>query len=226
MSEQVQKEYEQQGYSLVEGAASPEVAAALLAMIRRDMTANAGVMKRFLSTPRVNAKPAYEFYGYRYPPVIGFHWGLTSRMVEVTGKRLAPTYAFFRVYQKGDICTVHSDRQSCEHSFSMALGYADGVVWPFEIGETRYEEQEAAGIMAAKDFEGAPYRALSLNPGDAILYHGVNYRHGRITPNPNRWSAHLFLHWVDLDGPYKDWAFDRQKLPQGGDFLFPQSQPS
>jgi hypothetical protein len=27
-------------------------------------------------------------------------------------------------------------------------------------------------------------------------------------PNPNGWSIHLFLHWVDRDGPVRDQAFD------------------
>ena len=40
-----------------------------------------------------------------------------------------------------------------------------------------------------------------MEVGDAVLYQGVNYAHGRITPNPNAWSAHLFLHFVDRNGP-------------------------
>lgn len=62
---------------------------------------------------------------------------------------------------------------------------------------------------------------MRLAPGDAILYQGVAYRHGRTTPNPNAWSAHLFLHWVDLDSPYKDWAFDRRLPPTSKGFAFP-----
>jgi len=48
-----------------------------------------------------------------------------------------------------------------------------------------------------------------MRAGDAVLYRGVNHRHGRIEPNPIRWSAHLFLHWVDANGPFADQAFDR-----------------
>ena len=213
--------YNRQGYAYVPQAASGLVVRKLLGVIQRDMTANPATLRKMLSTPRINAKPAYEFYSYRYPAVFGFHWGLTSRMADLTGKELVPTYAFFRVYQKGDICTVHSDRESCEHSFSMALGYADNIVWPFEIGEQGYEFEEARAIPAAEGFEGAPSRELMLNPGDAVLYQGCGYRHGRTMPNPNRWSAHLFLHWVDANGPFKSFAFDRQKMPDPGDFPFP-----
>ena len=45
-------------------------------------------------------------------------------------------------------------------------------------------------------------------PGDAVLYRGVQHRHGRLTPNRNAWSAHLFLHWVERDGPFASHAFD------------------
>jgi hypothetical protein len=50
--------------------------------------------------------------------------------------------------------------------------------------------------------------------GDAVAYRGVEHRHGRTTPNPNAWSAHLFLHWVVPDGPHADRVFDGKGVPQ------------
>jgi hypothetical protein len=47
-----------------------------------------------------------------------------------------------------------------------------------------------------------------MQVGDAVLYQGVRHRHARVTPNPNGWSIHLFLHWVDRDGPFREHAFD------------------
>lgn len=225
MSDNIQNEYETNGYAVVRAAATKEVAKNLLSIICSQMTSKQGNLQHFLTTPRINEKPAYEFYSYRHPTVMGFHWGLSSRMVELTGKRLVPTYAYFRVYQQGDICTVHSDRQSCEHSFSMLLAYSDDIVWPFEIDTQRYEFKDACEIKAARDFGAATKREVMLEPGDAILYQGTNYRHGRTMPNPNRWSAHLFLHWVDLDGPFAEWAFDRNQFPPMGDFVFPEQRP-
>lgn len=212
--------YLRNGYSHLHEVAPPEVARSLLGVVSRDL-AQPGVADKMLHAPTVNTKLAYEFYSYRYPPVMGFHWGLTSLMCDVTGKRLLPSYGFFRVYQGGDICSVHSDRPSCEHSLSLPLAYADGIVWDFEVG-SRYRDLDAASNMKAeRDFGDEPYSTLSLKPGDAILYKGVNHRHGRMSPNPNRWSAHVFLHWIDADGPYKEWAFDKQVLPQPGAFYFP-----
>jgi hypothetical protein len=51
-----------------------------------------------------------------------------------------------------------------------------------------------------------------MQPGDAVLYRGTQLRHGRIEPNPNGWSAHLFMHWVDRTGPHAAHAFDAERL--------------
>jgi len=218
----LRRAYDENGYTVLRAAAPPEVARGLLGLITAAMQ-RPDVARAMVSRPSVNTKPSYEFHSSQFPAVFGFHWGLTSRLCDVTGKRLAPSYCFFRAYQQGDRCTVHSDRPACDHSMSLALGYADGAVWPIEIGQRFFTPEEANKIKIADDFDDETYSSVALNPGDAIVYKGVNHRHGRITPNPNRWSAHLFLHWVDLDGPFADWAFDRRQPPAPGDFAFPFS---
>lgn len=60
-----------------------------------------------------------------------------------------------------------------------------------------------------------------MAPGDAVVYRGTDYYHGRVSPNPNRWSAHLFMHWVERDGPCRDHAFDRKSLSGPISFEFP-----
>ena len=55
---------------------------------------------------------------------------------------------------------------------------------------------------------------VAMMPGDAVLYQGVHHHHGRTTPNPNRWTAHVFLHWVSRGGAYAGEAFDKQVPPQ------------
>ena len=71
-----------------------------------------------------------------------------------------------------------------------------------------------------EDFGSEPHVSLAMNVGDAVLYQGVHHRHGRTMPNPNAWSAHLFLHWVDRDGPYRAHAFDGQTKPAPVNFSF------
>jgi hypothetical protein len=49
---------------------------------------------------------------------------------------------------------------------------------------------------------------------------GDYVKNGYATPSPNRWSAHLFLHWVDPQGPHADQAFDGRGIPEPVDFTF------
>ncbi len=47
-----------------------------------------------------------------------------------------------------------------------------------------------------------------MKPGDGVRYQGTHHRHGRLDPNPNGWSAHLFLRWLDRGESYAAEAFD------------------
>ncbi len=218
----LRRQYDENGYTVLRAAAPPAVAQGLLGLITNAMQ-RPEIARRMISQPSVNTKPSYEFHSSQFPAIFGFHWGLTSRICDLTGRRLAPSYCFFRAYQKGDLCTVHSDRPACDHSMSLALGYADAMIWPIEVGRRYLAVEEANKIKVSNDFGDEDFASVALGPGDAIVYKGVNHRHGRITPNPNRWSAHLFLHWVDLDGPFAEWAFDKRLPPAPGDFTFPVS---
>lgn len=215
----IREEYHANGYICPVTMASPDVVQALLGLVHSDIArTNAATLSRLLQNSEVINKQALELYSYHYAPIMGFHWGLTSRMCDLTGKALVPTYAFFRIYQSGDVCKIHADRPACEHSLSMPLAYSDGVIWSFEIGRQRFEFPDAQKIAPMVDFGDEAYVSADLPPGSAILYQGVSYRHGRLAPNPNRWSAHLFMHWVDANGPYRDWAFDRWPVPPAEDF--------
>jgi hypothetical protein len=214
------KHYHAEGYVHLRNVATPEVTRGLAGLIRRDIM-RPEALTQITRQPTISNKPAYEFYSYHYAPVLGFHLGLTSRMCQATGRPLAPSYAYFRLYQGGDVCKVHADKPSCEHSVSLPLAYADDKIWSFEIGRRRYEYPTATQMPIADDFGDEPFSSLELAPGDAVLYKGINHRHGRVTPNPNRWSAHLFMHWVDTEGPHKEWAFDKKAMPEPGEFPLP-----
>jgi hypothetical protein len=152
-------------------------------------------------------------YSRQYAPMATFHWGLTPAVAEVADCELIPTYAYFRVYQYGDVCLVHADREACEHSLSLMVELSDAVPWALCIGNDRIVERPTAG---GPDFGSEEYTSLPMSCGDAVMYRGVDHRHGRVDPNPNRWSAHFFMHWVDANGPYADHAFDRVALEQAG----------
>lgn len=157
-------------------------------------------------------KPAIEVYSRQYEPMAAFHWALTPTAAEMAGCELLPTYAYYRAYQQGDVCLVHSDRQACEHSLSLVIHLADDMPWALSV--ERAEVEHPGGV--ATDFGGSEYASLPMRAGDGVMYRGVEHRHGRIEPNPNSWSAHLFLHWVDANGPCAEHAFDRVMLEKHG----------
>jgi hypothetical protein len=201
----VQGDYARDGFALIEGLVPREVCSALLNQLKTDIEAAGGSVEQLRTSSNLLKRDAAELYGHHYPPMLAFLWGLTPAIATVTGLDLLPTYDYLRLYREGDVCRVHSDRPSCEHSLSLTLDYSDGEAWPLEVGERAIPAPLA---RVDDDFGGAPYRSLSMQPGDAVLYNGVHRRHGRITPNPNAWSAHLFLHWIERDGAFADHAFD------------------
>jgi hypothetical protein len=107
--------------------------------------------------------------------------------------RLVPTYSFARVYRRGNVLPMHTDRPACEHSVSLHLAASGGDEWGIEILDLAGAEQ-----------------SITLSPGAGIVYQGGRVRHGR-GPCPTDWYAQVFLHYVDADGSYAAEAFDRRE---------------
>lgn len=139
----------------------------------------------------VSKAPSVNIPGQRYRPLQHFGWGLTPLMEQVVGVKLVPTYSFLRIYQHGDVCLVHRDRPDCQHNISLMIDSSDGLAWNIEIATVDFDEK-----AIAPTFGETPYQTFSMNVGDGLIYSGAR-RHGRLSPNPNRWSAHVFLNWMD-----------------------------
>src|SRR3954454_24541091 len=195
--------YRSAGYVLLKQLLPPIVLGVFHGKLQGDLKLKED--PRFVSRTALLTKPALEVYSRQYAPMAAFHWGMTATASEVAGSQLIPTYAYFRVYQQGDVCLVHSDREACEHSLSLMIELSDEVPWALCIGKDLVEQRPAP---VEPDFGEEDYASLPMQPGDAVMYRGVDHRHGRVDPNPNRWSAHLFMHWIDPNGPYADHAFD------------------
>lgn len=197
------------GYQALNGLFPPEVLHAFYARMQADLARTGRPLQSFAAQGPLLRQPAIEIYAYQYAPMLTFLWGLTPRVAQVVGREVLPTYAYFRAYQKGDVCLVHSDRPSCEHSLSLTIAYGEAIPWALSVSTERMAQPSAA---VDEDFAGQPYGSVAMQPGDGVMYQGTHHRHGRLTPNPNSWSAHLFLHWVEKAGEYKDHAFDRPAI--------------
>ena len=189
------------------GLLAPEIANAFVRTLWRDLLAE----RAPIQTHREGAlrKNAIEIHGRNYAPLLALHWGLTPTVAQLTGSDdLLPSFAFFRLYFGGDVCRVHSDRPACEVSLSLTLALSDGQPWSLDIG-TR---QATFTDGVEEDFGDEAFESYPMNVGDAVLYQGTQRRHGRLQPNPNRWSAHTFLQWVHRDGDYREEAFEGLEL--------------
>lgn len=114
-----------------------------------------------------------------------------GRVERATGFRLWPTYSYLRVYKRGNLLKAHRDRPSCEVSMTVNLGMNADAPWPIWIAGPK-------GIAS-----------VSLNPGDGLIYRGCDCYHWR-EPFDGSHLAQVFLHYVDRDGPNKEWKYDKR----------------
>lgn len=108
---------------------------------------------------------------------------------------LLPTYSYTRIYIEGNELLNHRDRPSCEISATLSLGF-EGEVNPIYFSKNE-DKTDAVEIL--------------LNPGDICLYRGCDLWHWR-PPFKNKWYLQSFLHYVDANGPYKEWIYDERKF--------------
>jgi hypothetical protein len=109
-------------------------------------------------------------------------------MQKETGLELLPTYTYWRMYTVFSELKKHTDRPSCEISVTVMLG-SDGTKWPIFIDGNEVE----------------------LNPGDAVIYLGCELEHWR-EEFKGDWHAQTFLHYVDKNGPNKEFFKDKRIL--------------
>lgn len=204
------EQYRAAGYALLRGLFPAIVLDIFHGKMQHDLNLKGN--PAFISQTNLLTKPAIEVYSRQYAPMAAFHWALTPTAADIAGCELIPTYAYFRAYQQGDVCLIHSDREACEHSLSLSIHLSDASPWALSIEHRRIESAEPI----APDFGANEFTQLPMQAGDAVMYRGVEHRHGRLEPNPNAWSAHLFMHWVDPNGPHADHAFDRVMLEKHG----------
>jgi hypothetical protein len=121
-------------------------------------------------------------------------------MEEINGQPLLPTYSYARVYQPGEVLEYHTDRPACEISISINLGQSgDDFRWPLWYANPDNIAERGPAV---------------LDPGDALMYHGMIVPHWRDKFEPPRdddWQTQCFLHYVNKIGPHANQEFDGRK---------------
>jgi PKHD-type hydroxylase len=129
---------------------------------------------------------------------------LCEKVSQAAGKKLKPTYSYCRVYRKGNTLEPHKDRPSCEYSVTLNLSQTSS--WPIYMGK----------------------KAVELSPGDGCLYRGCDIEHSRKEFKGLEYIQ-VFLHYVDAEGPFKDYVHDFQMAPVNSgqiQFIFARHNPN
>lgn len=111
---------------------------------------------------------------------------------KATGKQLFPTCSYQRMYLKGALLKKHKDRAACEISCTLTIDHdASDTSWP---------------IFIELDGNSVP---IHLDRGEALIYRGCETKHWRETFKGN-YSNHLFLHYVEKNGPRSAFKYDKR----------------
>jgi len=213
---QIIGDYHRDGFAHLQGLIAPEIARAYMTRFKQATGGRDITLSQPQMFPGVLKRPALDVSSDRFRPMEFFLWGLTPIIGQIIGRDVLPSYNYFRIYREGDVCRVHSDRPASQHGVSLTLDYSDGETWDLQVGKERTETL----YPLADDFGSDPFASIGMAVGDAVLYQASHYPDGRIRPNPNKWSAHLFLFFVDRDGPYRDHAFDGEAMEGRVNFNF------
>jgi len=109
-------------------------------------------------------------------------------MEKQTKLKLVPTYAYARIYKKGDILHRHKDRFSCEISTTLNLG---GEEWPIFIEKDPKKGGLKDGNYVTDNTKGIK---VVLKPGDMLVYKGNLCEHWRNAFEGTD-CAQVFLHY-------------------------------
>jgi predicted 2-oxoglutarate/Fe(II)-dependent dioxygenase YbiX len=112
---------------------------------------------------------------------------------KATGLKLIPTYSYARKYLPGDELKPHTDREACEISATITLGY-EGDLWPIHVSTDDKVENDIGKIL--------------IDVGSMVVYRGMEINHWREPYTQGKWQCQVFLHYVDADGPHKDLKYD------------------
>lgn len=121
---------------------------------------------------------------------------LCKPLSQQLGIELLPTYTYARIYEPGEVLKRHVDRESCEISGTLTLGHdPESEIWPIYFSED------------PKDPVG---RQVTIGVGDLVMYRGNELNHWR-PAYIGKWQVQVFFHYVDANGPHKEWAYDKRK---------------
>jgi hypothetical protein len=113
----------------------------------------------------------------------------TPEVSSIIGETVLPTYSYARVYARGSVLPSHTDRKECEISITINLD--SDIVWPIWVMMPNGKQKR-----------------IILNPGDGLIYLGIDIVHWREEFSGN-YCSQVFLHYVRSRGPNASLYFDK-----------------
>lgn len=112
-----------------------------------------------------------------------------SKVEELTGLNLLPTYSMARIYTNGNELKKHVDRPACEISVTIKLSDSTNYNYPIYMGGNE----------------------VILSDGDAVIYKGMEVTHWRekCDANEKYYLGQLFLHYVNSTGLHSEYQYDK-----------------
>lgn len=146
---------------------------------------------------------------YNIPIYKNLHFLIKNKIENILDMDLYPTYFYDRFYFAGQQLKRHTDRPACE--ISVTLQISTNSKNPWEIWFNNYKNEDIK---------------ISMTNGDGCIYKGTDLPHWR-NPLQSKYNKvqkfirkikkvqddtyhhQIFLHYVDANGPYLQYAFDR-----------------
>ena len=150
--------------------------------------------------------------GYCTPWGVALHGFIHNKLKDYIDMDLRETYSFTRKYTRGAYLGTHVDRPSCEISATLCLDYKtdDNKPWKIWVRNDRnYAKVPSEQIkQESQDFNHRERlknncKAVSLEPGDILLYQGPNIPHWRDYLLGD-YSYHLFVHFFNAQSRLRD----------------------
>jgi hypothetical protein len=133
--------------------------------------------------------PLSDNYYNLYPDILETKINLFE---ELTGYKLLPAYSYSRIYKKGEKLINHKDRDACEITATVTLGFKGNKVWPIHMDT------------------GGEIKIFEIGVGDCLVMQGAKYHHWRDEYIEGDWQAQVFFHYIDANGPYTSQAYDAE----------------
>jgi hypothetical protein len=178
------KQFKEKGYTLVKNAVNKEL---------RDVITQYALFDEMQDFTPDGSQVPKAHSKYADPAMEAMLLHIQPLMEKHTGLELYPTYSFYRVYRNGDVLYPHKDRPSCEVSTTVCFNYSyddSEYTWPIIMDGNK----------------------VYMNPGDIVVYRGVDLEHSReeFIPPGDDWHVQAFLHYVDANGPYSNYRYDQR----------------